>query len=133
MDRAEFANPGTAYRGVTLWMLNDELERDEIARQLKGLYNAGWGAMIGRTFNGLLTEYMSEEWMGIIREIVDGAKETGMKVWLQAGYMPSGIPDLKDEQKYRVVARKAKDEEPEEGDTLLCEDDEYRYYQCWTC
>jgi len=129
MDRAEFANPGTAYRGVTLWMLNDELERDEIARQLKGLYNAGWGAMIGRTFNGLLTEYMSEEWMGIIREIVDGAKETGMKVWLQAGYMPSGIPDLKDEQKYRVVARKAKDEEPEEGDTLLCEDDEYRYYQ----
>ena len=115
MDRAEFANPGTAYRGVTLWMLNDVLERDEIARQLEGIHQAGWGAVIGRTFSGLLTQYLSDEWMEIIQEIIDGARQKGMRVWLQAGYMPSGMPGLNDDEKYRVLARKDRGEEPAEA------------------
>ncbi len=94
MDREMFRDPPKAYRGVTLWMLNDKLEVDEIRRQLDGLHRAGWGAMIGRTFNGLRTKYLSEEWMDIIDTIIQGAGEHGMKVWLQAGYMPSAMPDI---------------------------------------
>ena len=59
MDSKEFLNPGRRYRGVALWMLNDELEVGEIARQLDGMADAGWGAVIGRTFNGLRTRYLS--------------------------------------------------------------------------
>jgi len=128
MDRAEFASPGTGYRGVTLWMLNDVLERDEIARQLEGIHEAGWGAVIGRTFSGLLTQYLSDEWMDIIQEIIDGARDKGMRVWLQAGYMPSGMPGLSDDEKYRVLARKDKDEGPGEGETLLCTSEDHAFY-----
>ena len=110
MDHSEFAQPGLEYRGVTLWMMNDKLERDECARQIRGFAEAGWGALITRTFNGLRTEYLSEAWMEIIRETIAVAGELGLKVWLQAGYMPSAIPDLEDEHTHRVLVRRGRDE-----------------------
>jgi hypothetical protein len=70
MDGSTFQDPGTAYRGVALWMLNDELEPDEIARQLAGMREAGWGAAITRTFFGLRTPYLGEEWMQVLERIV---------------------------------------------------------------
>jgi len=128
MDHSEFAQPGLEYRGVTLWMMNDKLERDECARQIRGFAEAGWGALITRTFNGLRTEYLSEEWMEIIRETIAVAGELGLKVWLQAGYMPSAIPDLEDEHTHRVLVRRGRDEPAEEGDRLVHREDGYAYY-----
>jgi hypothetical protein len=128
MDRSEFANPGAQYRGVALWMLNDKLEREEIARQLKGIHEAGWGAVITRTFNGLRTPYLSEEWMDITQVSIDVARECGMKVWLQAGYMPSGIPDLPPDQAHKVLLRKRKEEAAEAGEKLLCQEGDWAYY-----
>ncbi|MGB2824969.1 MAG: hypothetical protein WBF17_28620, partial [Phycisphaerae bacterium] len=94
MDPRQFADPAAAYRGVTLWMLNDRLEPPEIERQLRGFRHAGLGAVITRTFDGLGTEYLSEEWMAILQRIVAVAGEIGVGVWFQAGYMPNGIPEL---------------------------------------
>lgn len=129
MDRKVFADPGLEYRGVTLWMLNDKLERDEIAKQVRDYYEAGWGALITRTFNGLRTPYLSEEWMAIIEEILARARGYGIKVWLQAGYMPSGIPDLPPEHTHKVLVRKAKGEAPEEGEVLVRQEGDYAYYR----
>ena len=127
MDPKEFMDPGKEYRGITLWMLNDELELDEIVRQLEGFAEAGWGAVIGRTFNGLRTEYLSDEWMVMIERIIDRARELGVRVWLQAGYMPSGIPDLDPQRAHQGLAMRPKGEALAEGETVLCEDDEYIY------
>jgi hypothetical protein len=129
MKPNEFADPGAAYRGVALWMLNDKLEKDEIARQFRELHAAGWGAVIGRTFNGLRTEYLSEEWMEFTHEIVDLCGELGMKLWLQAGYMPSGIPDLRTEDQHRVLVRKPRAETSTMTEALLCEDEDHAYYE----
>lgn len=131
----EFKNPGTNYRGVTLWMLNDRLEKDEAIRQLKSFYDAGWGAVITRTFMGLRTMYLSEEWMLITEEIIRKAKELGMKVWLQeadknaAAYMPTGIPGMEEEFRNLVLIRKRKDEPVEEGERLLLIYNDYAYYE----
>ncbi len=127
MDRAEFANPGTEYRGVTLWMLNDELKKEEITRQLHGFHEAGWGAVIARTFNGLLTQYLGEEWMDITAAVIEEAAERDMKVWLQAGYMPSGMPGLGDDEKFHVLVRKPKDEALDQEEEVLCADEEFNY------
>ena len=110
MNLRTFSNPGAAYRGVTLWMLNDKLEKSEIARQLRGFREAGWGAVITRTFNGLLTKYLSNEWMEILGEIVRVARREGLSVWFQAGYMPSAVPDLPSDMAHQVVVRKPKGE-----------------------
>jgi hypothetical protein len=128
MDRNEFSGPGLEYRGVTLWMLNDKLEREEIAKQMDDFHNAGWGALITRTFNGLRTPYLSEEWMEITQEIIERAGTYGIKVWLQAGYMPSAIPELEDGYTHKVLVRKLKDEPAEDGETLVHEEGDYAYY-----
>jgi len=129
MDKQIFADPGTEYRGVTLWMLNDKLEQEEIARQLGGLYEAGWGAVITRTFNGLRTEYLSEEWMQILETIVAEAAKRDMKVWFQAGYMPSAIPDLDPAMTHCVLARKEKAEGAQNGENVLAENDLHIYVE----
>jgi hypothetical protein len=129
MEKQVFADPGTAYGGVALWMLNDKLEPEEIARQLEGLYKAGWGAVITRTFNGLRTEYLSEEWMQILQQIVMQAAQHDMKVWFQAGYMPSGIPNLDPAMAHRVLARREKAERAQEDERVLAEDDFYVYVE----
>lgn len=129
MDYDEFRNPGAAYRGVTLWMLNDKLERDEIVRQLRGFKAAGWGALIGRTFVGLRTKYLSDEWMDMIGLIIQEAKKEGLKVWLQAGFMPSGIPDLAPEWQHRVLVRRsqAHGDAAAPGQAALAEKDGWTY------
>ena len=129
MDKQVFADPGTAYRGVTLWMLNDKLEPDEISRQMKGFGDAGWGAVITRTFNGLRTEYLSEEWMQILEVIVTQAAQQDMKVWFQAGYMPSAIPNLDPDMAHRMITRKGKAEKLREDERTLTEDDRYVYVE----
>lgn len=129
MDKNIFADPGKSYRGVTLWMLNDKLEVNEIARQLEGLHDAGWGAVITRTFNGLLTEYLSEEWMQILDQIVNQASDLDMKVWFQAGYMPSAMPNLDPDMAHQMLTRKEKGEKLLNDERVLAEDDEYVYVE----
>lgn len=127
MDTKEFLNPGPEYRGVTLWMLNDELELEEVARQLEGFRAAGWGALITRTFVGLRTEYLGDEWVKVVEETIRLSGKLGLKVWLQAGYMPSGIPDLEPGMAHKVLVRKAKDEPGEQSERVLHEDDGHVY------
>jgi len=128
MNARQFADPGPAYRGVALWMLNDRLEPDELERQFRGFRDAGWGAVITRTFPGLRTEYLSDEWMAITRRVVDLAGELDAKVWLQAGYMPSGIPDLPPQDRHRVIIRKEREETTEMDEALLFEAGRWAYY-----
>lgn len=131
----EFKNPGGNYRGVTLWMLNDKLEKQEIIRQLESFYQAGWGAVITRTFMGLRTKYLSEEWMEITEEIINKAKSLGIKVWLQeadknaAAYMPTGIPGMEEDFRNIVLIKREESEKCEENESLLSVQDGYAFYE----
>ncbi len=119
--------PGKSYRGVNLWFLNDRLEDEVLVEQLNSLHEAGCGAVIARTFDGLRTEYLSPEFHARMRTIVDHAERLGMKVYLQAGYMPGGIPEMKPEHRACVLAAVRADERPEPDDQILLQDDAYTY------
>ncbi len=127
MDREQFRDPDLRYRGVTLWMLNDRLDGDELERQLAGFRDAGWGAVITRTFDGLLTPYLSDEWMRLLERIVRAAKDLGMKVWFQAGYMPGNIPELADEHRQEVLSACPADADPADGETVVARDEAFVY------
>jgi hypothetical protein len=129
MDETQFADPSPAYRGVALWMLNDRLEPEEIARQLAGLKAAGWGAVITRTFNGLRTPYLSETWMAILDQIVAYAADLGLEVWFQAGYMPSAVPDLPPELAHRAIARLPLGQAPSGNERVLARDGDGVYVE----
>lgn len=125
----QLADPAVAYRGVTLWMLNDRLDEREIERQLRGFKDAGWGAVITRTFDGLRTEYLSDRWMLILETICRVAREIGLKVWFQAGYMPNGVPDLPQQFEHRVLTARKVADAPAENEQILCTHGDYAYSQ----
>ena len=129
MDKRTFRKPPAEYRGVTLWMLNDKLQVREIIRQLKGFHAAGWGAVIGRTFNGLKTDYLGEEWMKIIAAIIKGAGRLGMRVWLQAGYMPSAVPNLDPAVAHKGLARRPAGDPVGPDEIVLARDGEFAYVE----
>ncbi|MBN1640783.1 MAG: hypothetical protein JXA09_06085 [Anaerolineae bacterium] len=129
MDARTFLNPGPAYRGVALWMLNDLLEPDEIARQLRGIADAGWGAVITRTFNGLRTPYLGEAWMAILDQIVTHAARLGLGVWFQAGYMPSAVPDLPPALAHRALVRRDAAADLGEGERVLARQGAFAYVE----
>ncbi|MFW6309452.1 MAG: glycosyl hydrolase, partial [bacterium] len=111
-------------------MLNDRLEKDEIIRQLHSLKDAGLGAAIIRTFNGLQTDYLGEEWMSILKIITETAKKIGLKIYFQAGYMPAAIPEDKLPEKYKYTALWYQEEDNDmENKNIIESDDDYLYYE----
>ena len=97
IDPRTFADPGPEFRDVTLWTLNDRLEDDELVRQLEGIRAAGCGSVIARTFNGLRSDYPGEGYMASMETLIAAASRLGLRVYLQAGFMPACVPDLPDE------------------------------------
>lgn len=129
LDPAVFAQPAGLWRGVTLWMLNDRLDRTELRRQLGEIRAAGIHTVITRTFVGLQTPYLGDEWMKVLEAVVSGARELGMRVWFQAGYMPGGIPDWPDEHCHTVLAARPRGEACAAGERVLLQDDAFMYVE----
>ena len=50
MTKYDFETPNEQYRGLDLWMVNDKLEDDEIARQVKEFREKGFYSVIFRTY-----------------------------------------------------------------------------------
>lgn len=94
MDAAEFQTPQDCYRGLDLWMVNDHLEDDELVHQVHEFREKGLYSVIFRTYNGLFSDYPGPEFRHKVRVAVNAARDCGLKIVLQAGYMPSAFPDL---------------------------------------
>lgn len=90
--RKSFRNPGMEYRGAPFWSWNDKLDDAELVRQIESMKQAGMGGFFMHSRTGLLTPYLSEEWMARIRTCVNAAKERGMLAWLyDEDRWPSGF------------------------------------------
>lgn len=100
-----FTNPSRKYRGTDLWMLNDYLETGEIDRQLREMKDKGTHCFIARTFIGLKSDYPGKDFKSKVAAIIDSCKKYDMKLFLQACYMPGGIPDLPDEYAHMAIMR----------------------------
>lgn len=90
--RQEFANPTNLYRPIPFWSWNDELDREELKRQIRELKHSGAGGYFMHARSGLKTEYLSEEWFSCIQTGIEMAKEEGMNAWIydEEGW-PSGF------------------------------------------
>jgi hypothetical protein len=92
LDKRIFRKPGKEFRGVPFWSLNDKLEGLELSRQI-GLMDDGWfGGFFLHAREGLVTPYMSEEWLNMIEVCVREAEKRGMYAWLyDEDKWPSGF------------------------------------------
>jgi len=87
------SNPAvTGYRSAPFWSLNDKLDPAELTRQLDLMKQGGLGGQFMHSREGLITPYLSAEWMKCISKIVRHSKRTGLEAHLyDEDRWPSGF------------------------------------------
>ncbi len=98
-----FRNPPAWYRSATFWVWNDLMTERAVDEGLADLKAHGIGGVFIHPRPGLITPYLSGEWLTLCRRAVTTGKKLGMKVWLYdensypsgfaGGHVPQKIPD----------------------------------------
>jgi hypothetical protein len=92
MNITDFQTPPKEYREAPFWSWNDDLDPQELARQIRLMDEAGWGGFFMHSRVGLRTPYMGKSWMACIRACVEAARQCGLGAWLyDEDKWPSGF------------------------------------------
>lgn len=87
-----FKNPTSEYRGAPFWSWNCKLDEKMLLKQIEYLKEMGFGGFHMHSRHGMNTEYLSDEFMKMIRVCVEKAKQEGMLAWLyDEDKWPSGF------------------------------------------
>jgi hypothetical protein len=73
---------GAEFRGAPFWSWNDDLQPEELRRQVRLHKEAGLGGYFMHARIGLITPYLSERWMECIEATVDEGRKVGTASWL---------------------------------------------------
>lgn len=82
LDMDLFKSPTSQYRGVPFWSWNCRLEKKELLRQIDCLKQMGFGGFNMHARSGLGTKYLGDEFMGLVADCAQYAKEQNMLAWL---------------------------------------------------
>ena len=99
-----FINPTSEYRGTPFWALNSHLTKEELCRQIDIFKEMGLGGFHLHVRTGLENEYLSEEYMELMKDTVVKAKDEEMLAWLyDEDRWPSGAAGglVTKDEKYR--------------------------------
>ena len=100
-----FRNPTAEYRGTPFWSWNCKLDERELLRQIDELKEMGFGGFHIHSRTGMVTEYLGDEFMRLVRSCVKKAKKEDMLAWLyDEDRWPSGFAGgiVTKEKKYRA-------------------------------
>ena len=81
-DKTLFENPTSEYKGAPFWAWNCKLEEKELLWQIEQFKEMGFGGFHMHSRSGLDTEYLSEEFMNMVKACVKKAKEEKMFAYL---------------------------------------------------
>ncbi|MBN2047630.1 MAG: hypothetical protein JW750_07310 [Anaerolineaceae bacterium] len=82
LDPALFRNPTSEYRGTPFWSWNNVLDQQTIIKQIDQMKAMGMGGFHMHCRTGLATEYLSDEYMKLIKAANEKAKQENMLAWL---------------------------------------------------
>ena len=92
LDINEFKSPSALFRPAPFWSWNDRLVKEELERQIEEMADKGWGSYFMHSRVGLVTGYLSDEWMDMIAVCAEKAKKTNTYAWLyDEDKWPSGF------------------------------------------
>ena len=97
MEIREFLGQNlTEYQSIPFWSWNDELDPEELRRQIRQMKEAGIGGFFMHARGGLTTEYLGEDWFRATAACIDEARRQGMDAWCydENGW-PSGFAGMK--------------------------------------
>lgn len=79
----------TDYQSIPFWSWNNEIEPEELVRQIEDMKAAGIGGFIMHARIGLKTEYLGEKWFACVDACLKKARELHMNAWV---YDENGWP-----------------------------------------
>lgn len=126
MDMKTFKNPPVQYRPAPFWSWNDRLDKDELKRQIHEMSEKGMGGYFMHSRVGLVTGYLSDEWMEDMKACLEAARETGTLAWLYdedkwpSGFAGGMVPEMSEAYRSRGLVLLSQ-EEITENDTVLTE------------
>lgn len=82
LSKSLFENPTSEYRAAPFWSWNAKLEKDQLIRQIGHLKQMGFGGFHMHPRTGLDTEYLSDEFMDMVKACCDKAESEQMLAWL---------------------------------------------------
>lgn len=100
-----FQNPTSEYRGTPFWSWNCKLDKKMLLKQIDQIKEMGMGGAHIHCRIGLATEYLGEEFMGIVKACNKKFKEENMLCWLyDEDRWPSGFAGglVTKDEKYRA-------------------------------
>ncbi len=77
----KFSDPGIEYRPHPFWSWNEELDEEELRRQIRDMKETGHGGFFMHARDGLVTPYMGDKWFDCIRACADEAEKCGLEAW----------------------------------------------------
>ena len=84
------------YRPVPFWSWNDDLQPEELVRQIHDMKDKGIGGFFMHARGGLKTEYLGEKWFECIKACVEESKKVDMNAWsYDENGWPSGFAGMK--------------------------------------
>jgi len=122
-----FKDPGPEYRCAPFWSWNDRLTDEELVWQIDQMKSVGMGGFFMHSRAGLITPFMSDEWMDRVKTCVDHGRAVGMRAWLyDEDRWPSGTAGAivtKANPEYQMrplvkVNRAAGEPLPDDGDLV---------------
>jgi hypothetical protein len=78
----DFKNPSSEYRGTPFWAWNNRLDAEDLVWQIEQLKKMGYGGFHMHVRTGMATDYLSDEYMSVVRACVEKARNEGMLAWL---------------------------------------------------
>ena len=114
-------NPGPAFSPMPFWFWNDRLDEEELVRQLDDFHRHGIDGVVIHPRLGMAgAEYLSDEFLALVKRVCEEAKKRFMNVILyDEGMYPSGSAHgmvVKEEPRFaarRLYAAPASDPVPE--------------------
>ncbi|PNR95912.1 hypothetical protein [Petrotoga sp. 9PWA.NaAc.5.4] len=97
-----FKNPTSEYRGAPFWAWNSKLNKEDLMKQIENFKIMGMGGFHIHSRTGMAVDYLSDEFMDLVKLCNQKAKEEDMLCWLyDEDRWPSGFAGgyvTKDEQ-----------------------------------
>ena len=79
----------TDYQAIPFWSWNNELDEEQLVKQIEDMKSVGIGGFIMHARLGLKTEYLGEKWFSCIEACLKKARDLHMNAWV---YDENGWP-----------------------------------------
>lgn len=109
MSMSKLQNPAPLSRPAPFWSWNDKLDEAELRRQIREMAAKGWGSYFMHSRVGLVTRYLSNEWMALVSACIDEAEKTGTYAWLYdedkwpSGFAGGAVPERDEAYRGRAL------------------------------